>query len=124
MSRPRRNPETAPPVTNAEAAVVIGGWGANPPHGDPRDVGLWLWEDDQICVAWRTHEAYLRALAREWGWLPKYWIAPRNEYGLRFVMEGRGERKDAPLYYYAEALEIAAAQRMGTLSVPQQGWKQ
>ena len=113
MRRRSEIPPEAPPMTDSEAAVLLAGWGVEPPLGRRHgfgDMGLWLWQDD-LGAVWREHEAFLRDKAREWSWTPFWWIAPANEYGLRFVMPEQGEDTEGP-HWYAEALSLAGPQRI------------
>jgi hypothetical protein len=103
-------------MTHEEAAILLGGWNAGPP-GETRHgfayLRAWLWDgDERMASAWRQHETYLRALAVTWGWAPECWIAPPNEHGLRFVMNGQGTENHGPCFY-AEALALAGPQRVG-----------
>jgi hypothetical protein len=102
-------------VTESVAAILLGGWAAEPPGGRDHGFGdgvLDLFaEASTLAERWQQHEPYLRALARTWCVEPGWYVEPRNEYGLRFVVSERGKRNDGP-YYYAEALALAGPQRV------------
>jgi hypothetical protein len=68
-----------PPDLSAETiAILLGGWGAEPPAAaDDGDRGFEhgfadLYEQDGPATLWRTHEAFLRATAVAWGWVPTF----------------------------------------------------
>lgn len=81
-----------PPVTNAEAAILLDGWGAYPPEGRRRtDATFELLHSHTEGVArlWQAHESYLRRLAAEWGWSPGWCFDddPRPRYFGELAVE-------------------------------------
>jgi len=121
MSRPRRDVDaaTAAPFSDDAAAILLGGWSSEPPSGREHQgfggIGFLFLPDVEFDDLWREHEKHLRALAARWAWTPAYWVAPSNEYGLRFVMGAPGEQNEGP-YFYAEALAHAGPQQIGGLA--------
>ena len=69
-----RAPAT-PALKSDTVAILLGGWAALPP--DPCESGftggmLELFDPNGPATLWRTHEVYLRAVARRWGWTPRH----------------------------------------------------
>ncbi|MBA3638417.1 MAG: hypothetical protein M3541_19505 [Acidobacteriota bacterium] len=67
----------APPMTDRVAAILLGGWLAEPPGGSAHGFGEGLYElasmnDEQIVAFWRLHERYLRAHAGRLGIEPTW----------------------------------------------------
>jgi hypothetical protein len=94
MAMRRGRPEV-PNLSNDVLAILLAGWGADPPTGVPRTPGF---GGGMMALAvtggpgpgglWQRHEAYLRRLAAEWGW-PPTWVC-----------------RDGVLRYYGEACAL------------------
>lgn len=70
---PIRRTAPAPALALDAVAVLLGGWCAHPPVPAPAEGSDDLLDlYDGLGPAWRTHEAWLRVVAREWGWTPRY----------------------------------------------------
>jgi hypothetical protein len=59
---------------------------------------------------WQQHDAWLRARAAAWGWTPRFYVLPPNEYHLRFLTTDHEAANEGP-FFYAEALSLAGPQR-------------
>jgi hypothetical protein len=100
--RRRRREEDAEPMTQAEAAIMLAGWGAHAPGDESGDdTDLWLWNDASLIEAWQQHEDYLRQLAATWGWRPECALRRFVEGGALRVWSARdGDER----LFYAEAV--------------------
>ena len=74
----RRQTIGAPELKPEVVAVVLAGWTARPPdavdadpHGCAELFALFGEREAGIVQQWHAHEAYLRAVAEEWGWEPE-----------------------------------------------------
>jgi hypothetical protein len=90
--RPKRT-AAAPDLSNDVLAVLLAGWGAEPPPSERRTHGFGGGYAELAFTGgpgpgglWAQHEAYLRAVAARWGWRP--------------TCRGR----DGQLRYYGEAI--------------------
>lgn len=72
----RRPNEVAPDLRPRAVAVLLHGWGAEPPADVPRDAhgfggGFLDLYTEGPGALWREHEAWLRGIARAWQWQPE-----------------------------------------------------
>lgn len=71
-----RQATAAPDLADDVIAILLDGWGAQPPvpcenHGFSRGF-IDLFEPDGPGTLWHRHEVYLRQVARAWRWQPKW----------------------------------------------------
>ena len=97
----KRLPDS-PDLSNDVIAILLAGWGSEPPPGLPRVHGF-AGGSLELSVTgglgpgglWRAYAPWLRERAREWGWTPHY-IGPDGErrfFGEAAAWEAdRGER--------------------------------
>lgn len=74
--KPRAKADAAP-MTDTVAAILLGGWSAEPPDGGEHGfadglLDLAFMDEQQIAELWRTHDRYLRKNAERLAIEPRF----------------------------------------------------
>jgi hypothetical protein len=95
----RREAVAGPPDLKPETvAVLLAGWGAEPPASVPQGPRgfdgnfLTLYDAGGIARLWREHETWLRAQAAEWNWSPAFTLDDRMLFYGEYVAASGQER--------------------------------